>query len=107
MDTYNTKHPKQQPNLTETERLVLRTFVSNIEERLIVRLFNIVKQFEVTDKLIIFYVPEQNQQDFVNWLNAIDICKIFFAYNREILSISPSPYPNSASCIVHCQLSTE
>jgi len=58
--------------------------VSNIEERLIVRLFNIVKSFEVAEKVIYFYVPEDNANDFAAWLNTLPLAKMLAAYHRTV-----------------------
>jgi len=89
MRKYIELHPKQQPNLSETERLVLRTFLDNIEQRLIVRLFNVITGFEVYDTKIVFVVRKENIQDFAKWLESLPLAKIFAAYNR-IVTVQPS-----------------
>jgi len=89
MDIYMTKHPKQKPNLNETERLVMRTFLENIEQRLIVRLFHVITGFEVYEKKIVFVVKNENIQDFAKWLDSLPLAKIFAAYNR-IVTVQPA-----------------
>lgn len=74
----------KKPSLNEVERAVIKTFLDNIEERLIVRLFNVVRQFEVTSEAIIFYVPKENADKFYEWLCTMPCDEIFRAYNRKI-----------------------
>ena len=88
MDLYKRKNPKHKPTLSENERIILKTFLDNIDQRLIVRLFDVVKRFEVTDRVIYFSVPKENVENFVIWLNSMPLRNIFAAYNRTV-SVKP------------------
>ncbi len=84
MTQYTHRRGSKKPQLSENERLVLKTFLDNIEQRLIVRLFNVVKMFELTDTQIIFHVEKTNVENFVVWLNSMPLHSIFAAYNRTV-----------------------
>jgi len=96
MDMFVKRHPKQRPNLNETERMVLRTFLDNIEQRLIVRLFNVVTGFEVYDTKIVFVVHKENIEDFSKWLNTLPLAKMLAAYHR-IVTVQPNEITRGAN----------
>jgi len=84
MTRYTKLKHSHKPNLDENERIILRTFLDKIEQRLIVRLLDVLQGFEVTDKAIIFRVKAENTEKFTAWLTDIDAPYILAAYNREV-----------------------
>ncbi|MCQ2310332.1 MAG: hypothetical protein MJZ64_01085 [Paludibacteraceae bacterium] len=84
MTRYVRRKGAKKPSLSDLERAVMKTFLEQIEERLIVRLFNVVQQFEVTEQKIIFYVPEQNKKDFMAWLETLPLFTMLEAYHRTV-----------------------
>ncbi|MCQ2310859.1 MAG: hypothetical protein MJZ64_03810 [Paludibacteraceae bacterium] len=84
MTRYVRRRGTKKPSLSDLERAVMKTFLEQIEERLIVRLFHVVQQFEVTEQKIIFYVPEQNKKDFTAWLETLPLFTMLEAYHRTV-----------------------
>ncbi|MCQ2310951.1 MAG: hypothetical protein MJZ64_04285 [Paludibacteraceae bacterium] len=84
MTRYVRRRGTKKPSLSDLERAVMKTFLEQIEERLIVRLFHVVQQFEVTEQKIIFYVPEQNKKDFTAWLESLPLFRMLEAYHRTV-----------------------